>query len=302
MKSDSVIRILKLLNTKNPIFTYARIDKYSEILNNFSFNHIGGIKIPPKIDITKVKIMGDNDDDNNDIKQFNITFNKIIYTFHTYHDQESIYYRLYQEKSDQECIFVIVAKKLKICEIHNISYDAKCLPNAEIKDKKGKSLLFIALKLIDKIKNHYDLKYVQLTDNSIKLCKNKHKIILPIMMTLISGVTWYAKYGFIPKDKFYRKLFDDNKNIMENIYLKDVPEMEKYISYGHYKSKSKIDINKLLNNYNYAIQKNYKLKEFLSKFLLDFDSTCDIFYYFYDILYKKLNINNMSGVTFIKML
>jgi hypothetical protein len=302
MKSDSVIRILKLLNTKNPIFTYARIDKYSEILNNFSFNHIGGSKIPPKIDITKVKIMGDNDDDNNDIKQFNITFNKIIYTFHTYHDQESIYYRLYQEKSDQECIFVIVAKKLKICEIHNISYDAKCLPNAEIKDKKGKSLLFIALKLIDKIKNHYDLKYVQLTDNSIKLCKNKHKIILPIMMTLISGVTWYAKYGFIPKDKFYRKLFDDNKNIMENIYLKDVPEMEKYISYGHYKSKSKIDINKLLNNYNYAIQKNYKLKEFLSKFLLDFDSTCDIFYYFYDILYKKLNINNMSGVTFIKML
>lgn len=296
MKSDYVIKILQLLKTKNPIFTYARIDKYSEILNNFSFNKIGEVKTPPKIDITKVKILEDNDN-GEDVKEF-----KIIYTFNTYHDSESIYYKLYQSNSDQECIFVIVDKKNKICEIHNISYNDKCLPKAIMNDKKGSSLLLITLKLIDKIKNHYNLKYIQLSDNSMKFCDNKHKIILPIMMTLISGTTWYAKYGFIPKDKFYRKLFEENKNIMDKIYLKDISDMTKYISYGHYKSKSKIDINKLLDNYNYALSKNYKLTEFLSKFLLDYNSTCDIFYYFYDILYKKLNIHNMSEVTFIKML
>ena len=38
MKSEAGIYILRLLKTINPIYTYLRIDKHSELLNNFTFD------------------------------------------------------------------------------------------------------------------------------------------------------------------------------------------------------------------------------------------------------------------------
>jgi hypothetical protein len=221
MKFDATMYILKLLKTRNPSFTYARIDTFSDILKNYKYDKfkdkllIGGRKkvktlsegskipyylkytkiIPPKFDISKLKIMEDDEED--DVKEFIVNFKGIDYTFNTYHDREGIHYKLHQSKSDQECIHVLVDKNNKTCEIHNISYDSKCMPKAEMKYKRGKSLLAMAFKLINLIKDKYGLKYVQLTDNSAKYCKNKHRINLVKMSTLTSGLTWYAKYDFV---------------------------------------------------------------------------------------------------------
>ena len=331
MKFDATMYILKLLKTRNPSFTYARIDKFSDILQNYKYDKfkdkllIGGrkkiktlsegslgckpvctkplgegSKMPPKFDISKLKIMEDDEED--DVKEFIVNFKSIDYTFNTYHDKEGIHYKLHQSKSDQECIHVLVDKNNKTCEIHNISYDSKCMPKAEMKYKRGKSLLAMAFKLINLIKDKYGLKYVQLTDNSAKYCKNKHRINLVKMSTLTSGLTWYAKYGFIPKDKYHNKDFEENMKIMDKVYLKDIPKIKQYIINAHNKSKSKISLDKILDNYTYTLKENYKLKDFLNKFLLDFDNTCDIFYYFYEQLFYDLKLHDMTGRAFINKL
>ena len=315
MSFDANMYILKLLKAKSPAYTYMRIDNFSDILKNFTYdkfkgklliggrkkrNIIGGVKIPPKFDISKLKILEDKEE--NDIKEFIINYKGIDYTFNTYHDKEGIHYRLYQSNSDQECIHVLVDKKNKTCEIHNISYDSKCMPKAEMKYKKGTSLLLMALKLINMIKDNYELKYIQLADNSAKYCNNKYRINLVLMSTLTSGLTWYAKHGFIPKDKITKAYFEENIKIMDKVYLKDIPNMKEYLIKGHTKSKSNISLDKILDNYKYALNKNYKLKDFLNKFLLDFDKTCIIFYYFYEKLFFDLKLQDLSGKAFIKYL
>lgn len=316
MNSDATMYILRLLKTPNPSFTYARIDNFSDILKKYKYDkfknklQLGGrkkiktlsegSKMPPKFDITKLKIL--EDDEKDDVKEFNVKFKKIDYTFNTYHDKEGIHYRLYQTNSDNECIHVLVNKKNKTCEIHNISYDSKCMPKAEMSDKKGSSLLVIAFKLINMIKDNYELKYIQLSDNSAKYCKNKHRINLVKMSTLTSGLTWYAKYGFIPKDKYQSKDFEENIKIMEQVYLKNIPKLKQYIIESHKKSKSIVPLDKILENYIYALNENYKLKDFLNKFLLDFDNSCDIFYYFYEQLFFDLKLHDMTGRAFIKKL
>jgi hypothetical protein len=68
----------------------------------------------------------------------------------------------------------------------------------------------IALKLILKIKDNYKIKYIQLSDNSVKYCNKKHQIDLSMMMTLITGTTWYGKYGFIPLKKNLQIIFNSS--------------------------------------------------------------------------------------------
>jgi hypothetical protein len=116
----------------------------------------------------------------------------------------------------------------------------------------------------------------------------------------------------VPKDKYHNKDFEENMKIMDKVYLKDIPKIKQYIINAHNKSKSKISLDKILDNYTYALKENYKLKDFLNKFLLDFDNkllsdvyednTCDIFYYFYEQLFYDLKLHDMTGRAFIKKL
>jgi hypothetical protein len=159
----------------------------------------------------------------------------------------------------------------------------------------------IALKLIDKIKDKYRLRYIQLTDNSIKICNTK-KINLSIMLTLITGTTWYGKYDFYPKSKFYFKEFNNNLKIIKNTKLKEVPQLKKMIIKAHQKSKSCLDLQKILRNYEKALEDKALLKEYLEYFLSNYDKFCDIFYYFYEDIHKLLNLTSMNGQVFIKLL
>ena len=305
MKFEANTYILTKLKTKNPTGTYLAIDKWSTLLNKIKYNRFresfnkkfGGGSKPPRIDITKVKTM---EDIKEDTKEISINFNKVKYIFNTYHDKESVYYRLHQKNSDMECILIIVDKQSRTCEIHNISYDSRCMPSATMTDKKGSSLMKIALKLIDKIKDKYKLRYIQLTDNSTKICNTK-KIKLGTMLTLLTGTTWYGKYGFFPKDKRDNIKFIKNKEIMNNIKLKDVPELTKMIFKAHKESESKLDLDKILKNYKMALDDNILLKKYLIYFLSNYDKFCILFYYFYEDLYDELKLFEMQGKTFIKI-
>ena len=51
--------------------------------------------------------------------------------------------------------------------------------------------------MLKKYKNKLGINMIILTDNSIKIC-NKKNIILSKMLILLTGDTWYGKYGFKP--------------------------------------------------------------------------------------------------------
>ena len=318
MKEFAIPYILSKFEVKTPGVIYCRIDKFGKILNNFSYNNFrtnckkynmmfggGGLYLSPPPPMNIKKFTDKYKNEKEIYKKVEVTYKNNIYIFKMYHDEDMAYYYLFRKDDEDQnlaCLHIIVDKIKNICEVHNILYHPDCMATAEMNDKKGSTLIKLAFILINKIKDRYNIKKIYLTDNSSKRCKNKHRIELHKMMTLISGTTWYAKYGFVPKNKFYRKQFEKNKEIMDKVYLDKVQNIEEYIIYGHKKSKSKISLTKILDNYKYALSKNYKLKDFLSKFLLDYDNSCDIFYYFYEELYEQLNLANMNSVVFVKIL
>jgi hypothetical protein len=149
----------------------------------------------------------------------------------------------------------------------------------------------------EKLKEHYKLTKVFLTDNSMKLCKN-HRIELHKLLTLLTGTTWYGKHGFIPVEEFFQDRFKKNKKIMDKLLLKDVPKLKSYIIKAHKKAKSKENIEEILKNYDEAVSKNALLSEYLNYFLHNYDDNCEIFYYFYEDLYFKLGLLDMRGKEF----
>ena len=88
---------------------------------------------------------------------------------------------------------------------------------------------------------------------------------------------------------------------MDNIKLKDVPELTKMIIKAHKKSESKLDLDKILKNYKMALDDNILLKKYLIYFLSNYDKFCILFYYFYEDLYDELELFDMQGKTFIKI-
>ncbi len=306
MGIDKPMEVFCTISIGNNIFEGLKYDNYNKNCKEYN-KMIGGSKKnndpPPLVNILKFMEKYKNSEER--YKTEIIKYKNIEYTFKMYQDKEVAYYYLFKtgnENQNEACIHIIINKNTNICTINNILYQTECIPLAHINDKRGSTLLKLCLIIINKIKDRYKLKYIQLTDNSSKMCKNKHRIELHKMMILMTGDTWYGKYGFIPKEQYYINEYNENKKIMNEKYLKDVPNIKKYILYGHQKSKSNINIKQIINNYEYTIQKNYKVKEFISKFLLNYDNTCDIFYYFYLELYKELKLNSLLGVVFIKKL
>jgi hypothetical protein len=322
---DIIIKYLELLNVRRA----HRVGIILSIRNNFADNikqilddyipQEGGSKIPPKFDLSKGKpILMETK-----VKKVDITYNNLNYSFEMTYDDDLVNYHLYRdskedEKSIKECILVQVNKKKKTCNIQSITYDKSCIPRLEM-NNKGSTLLKIALKLINTIKDRYKIERIELTDNSKKTCngwklsvdnskrKNqssndsfKKEIRLGIMSTLLFGTTWYGKYGFYPKDKEYKEYFDENKKTMEKTMLADIPQLKELIIKAHKKSESKLDLQSILRSYDKALDKKASLQSFLNWFFKEYDNRCIIFYYFYRELYRELKLTDMYGETFVK--
>lgn len=114
------------------------------------------------------------------------------------------------------------------------------------------------------------------------------------MLTLLTGDTWYGnhKYGFTPADKKLIKYYANNKKIMNTITLKDI-NLIKYLLM------SKLD-EKVIEKSKEFIAKHQLLlvKDYLTKFLKEYDKTCEYFYDFYQELYIDLGLYNFHHRTF----
>lgn len=311
--------IFEILHIRDSAFVAANIKLNPfNILDGINFDENGDeYEKRDKVDISKLKII-----DENKVKKVTVNFKSIPFEFEFYHKKDSTFYHLYtgDTKSPGECLLIIINKINGSCVINNVTTFDKCFPvYVGKKDKTGKNdfiksfltlesiifpidstgslLLKLALQLIKKLKDHYKLTKVFLTDNSMKICKN-HRIELHKMLTLLTGTTWYGKHEFIPVKKEHYKEFKENKQIMNKLLLKDIPKLRTYIIEAHTKAKSKENIDMILINYDEALNRNALLSNYLKYFLHDYDNSCDIFYYFYNKLYTKLGLNDMGGREF----
>lgn len=229
-------------------------------------------------------------------KQISILHNNHKYIFETNYLDDNYYVMYSQDKSDDVYVSIVIDKENKIAEIHNISTENKsCLPLSN--EKYGSTLLQIAIKLLQKYKSNFNINTITLKDNSIKNCGNNN-IKFDLMSILLTGQTWYGKYGFRPVHFSNKKIildeqsnekYNKNYNKINKITLGEIDLIRVF-------RKAKLD-EILINETEKIIKKNPSMlvKDFLTKFIKDFDKTFLIFYKFYEILYEHLHLKYITN-------
>jgi hypothetical protein len=146
-----------------------------------------------------------------------------------------------------------------------------------------------------KYKDQLGIKKIVLSDNSIKQCNNlqsSNNIILSKMLILITGDTWYGKYGFRPYDNIKNRIdknliikYDNNKKIMDTITIKDA-NILKYIEITNKENIIEY-IKKLVK-----LHPEYLLRDFVKSFLQKYDKMCKYFALFYEQLFDNIGLYN----------
>ncbi len=120
--------------------------------------------------------------------------------------------------------------------------------------------------MLKKFKDKLNINKISLTDNSIKKYNNKN-IKLSTMLTLLTGDTWYGKYGFRPIEEYLIKKYENNKKIMNTITLKDI-DLIKYLKMTKLNEKV-IEKSKIfIENHQSLLVKDY-----LIRFIKEYDKT-----------------------------
>ena len=225
-------------------------------------------------------------------RKLKIEFNDNIYTFEESEIDDN-YFILYSiDENPHDCVTVIISKEDKTAEIHSLGNINTCVRYTN--ENVGSTLLKITIKMIEKYHKKLDIRKIILTDNSIKKCE-KSDIILSIFLILLTGDTWYGKYGFKPQDKTLRKKYKENKEIMSKIRISDI-DLIKYIKLTKEDTIIKNTIKIIKNN------PNMLLKEYLQLLMKTYDKTCKYFLKFYRNLFNDIGLYNFYQLSFVKKL
>jgi hypothetical protein len=234
-----------------------------------------------------------------------VEYDNIIYTFYESEIDENHYvlYTDYEEENPNACVIIVMSKindtKFYQAEIHGIGNDKSCLHDSKTNIGVGSILLKLTLKMLKKYHKKLNIRHITLTDNSLKFCNSiKKSIKLSLMLTLLTGHTWYGKYGFRPfntetynYDKILLESYNENTEIINSITI-DKVNILKYIELTEKKQIIE-DVKKLLET-----NPKMLLKDFLSFFLKEYDKTCKYFNDFYEILYKNIGLVNFHHYPF----
>lgn len=131
--------------------------------------------------------------------------------------------------SKSTCLHIIINAELRLAYIQNISYYPDCVSTGLEKPGGGGKLLKMCIHFLKDTKNKYNVKRIQLKDNSFFVCKSNNKRInFALMNTLLHGDTWYGKYGFRPydfasdmEDKELTEIYNNNKKIATTTKTQD---------------------------------------------------------------------------------
>ncbi len=225
--------------------------------------------------------------------EFVVNYDSQTYFFYA-DDIDENFFILYSIDKKSKCVIIEIDKENKTATIQDIKGMKNCLFN---KQKTGSTLLQITLKLLLKLKlnKKYNINTIILSDDSFKYCNEiSENIDMKTMSVLLTGHTWYGKYGFRPiKYKENKVILNEelnekyNKNIelMNKITIGSIPLINYFTNIKNINS---IQINAvkqiILKN------PNMLLKDFLNNMLKEFDLTCNLFSQFYIKLFDDIGL------------
>jgi hypothetical protein len=81
----------------------------------------------------------------------------------------------------------------------------------------------ITIKFLKKYSEKFNIKYIELTDNSYIDCNHKDiKIWLADLSQLQYNDTFYGKFGFVPNKKIDYNNYKNNKKILKKLLTKEI--------------------------------------------------------------------------------
>jgi hypothetical protein len=247
--------------------------------------------------------------------EFTITYKNYKYTFQKLDKTADMLFLYSYDKLNNDCVMLSIDKDKKQINLTSFGNRSGCFrEEANI----GSNLLKITLKMCEdllentkyfliksivsletkKYKNKLGVNEIVLSDNSNYVCKTNKKtknINFAKMHILLSGQTWYEKYGFKPYTEnfeFDNKLYNKslkNIDIMNKIKVKDI-NMKNYlkkINEQYPNEFTKETINDLLN-----ISQNKLIKDFLSELFEkgSFNLTCKYLAVIFKDLFTELKL------------
>jgi hypothetical protein len=260
------------------------------------------------------------------------------YQFKIYQSSETdrITYSVHNndDENDPQCITIFYDIAQKCCYIENISVHQRCYRGMEY-SKKGTLLMKFVLEFIENyIAAKHMVKYIQLKDNSKKICNSiKELINLDSFYMFVYGDTWYTqglefskpsctnnfndieissygKYGFVPFDNVKNntnlanlKAYQKNQEIVKNTLVKDVDIKNIFanaIKEANKKTKTGLkyqDADKILEKY-----KDKTIQKFMKDLAKYYDKTCAVFYYLNEKLILELDMRDLHGMSYWKKL
>ena len=150
-----------------------------------------------------------------------------------------------------------------------------------------------------------------LSDHSYKICDDcPTNIKLADMYFILNGNTWYGKYYFVPYDAEKNqvdskllKIYNDNKEIIQHLKLRDIPNMSKWIQ-NAIKIHNIKNIN--IDNINLCIEnlKDRSISKFMKVLLSNktYKKYCCVFQYILEKVMKKFNIVSFHFKSFCLLL
>jgi len=289
----NISTILRRINTYKS-FDVARIIYNNNYFYFYSKNILGK-------DIIDDELIGGAKVKTTKFKYKNNTFN-----FEETTEDNLVFIKIHSFDGMNECIFIIIDKSMNIAILQSISNFPECVKGNLTQGGIGSLLLQVVIKFLKTYKDNYEINKIVLKDNSHKTCPNYGYIDLSSLYFLTKGDTWYGKYGFKPydstnekPDKVGIKQYKKNQEIINNILLKDVPQIKSYIINACKKlNMYEKNCDQLLTIYNKYIKQDTKLKNFLKDFVTYYNKTCSIFKEFYKELENDIGLIDFNGRSF----
>jgi hypothetical protein len=214
-------------------------------------------------------------------EKYILSYNNIDYIFNKVIINKDFY--LLYALDGNTYINILIFKKRKLAEIHTVNkiFNYFNHTNQYINSK----LLLITFKFLKKYKKMLNIKYIILIDKSRFHLTDNKELIASKAHALLTGDTWFGKYGFLEYDYSNYKIsnldngrYNANKNKFLNLTITDV-NLLKYIN------KTNNDV--LIDVAKKTLIENPKmlLKDFLKYLLINYDENADEFHKYYENIY-----------------
>jgi hypothetical protein len=147
-----------------------------------------------------------------------------------------------------------------------------------------------------------NIKEIQLTDNSYLQCGD-FKIPLIYLRTITYGMPYYSKYGFIPKNKYNKTVFERNIENYKKDKILTKNEFIKYFMFRNFDNKIKFE-NKILKYINEILIPRLKstnsVKQILKSIVNDkCKEGCYLLYNIYMRIYEDIGYITYNKKKFI---